>query len=81
MINFEELELVAAVDVSPSGNFLSIIQKLTVGNQNLKIYNIPNNSDIIFQKLNDLKFYIPKMINLYFFILKQILKYMIILKS
>ena len=44
--NFDELELVAAVDFSPSENYLSIIQKPTVGNENLKIYNISNNSDI-----------------------------------
>ena len=44
--DFNDLELVAAVDFSPSGNYLTIIQKPTVGNENLKIYDISNNNDI-----------------------------------
>ena len=40
------MELVATVDFSPSGNYLIIIQKPNIGNENLKIYDISNNNDI-----------------------------------
>ncbi len=35
--DFNNLELVSAVDFSPSINYLTLIQKPNIGNENLKI--------------------------------------------